>query len=340
MTGIQSIGTITPEMIGNYLIENKDSQEVRDMLKQVNKELAKPEEERLEKLLSELIDKSKGKINPNSTGGEYFLSELENSIRYSSSKNDDCLEMIELLLDDSNLICGSEFNKNFKMNLLDELVPLKIRTNKSFRDLFQRMMTLKLKGVGAGEMVLTLIVKDWKFSSTNSDGDCGGAREIKSAAGSCLKPISSGLTSKGLVDVLNIKYLDGGIPGGCKGGHELFLASFKKNPSAFLSYLKELYPSADVQPFYNSFLRNLNLGLVTRKDFDLLHGLWVLERYRTTDGWKSISFINSETFTITNMVDLSPSSVSDFGISFRARMSRTTDSNAVPDGYSIVRVSE
>ena len=285
----------------------------------------------LKNLLNQLIVK-RNLNDSNKMVVNAFVKQLGMATMWYDSEYNDGMEMLEILLDDSNLMDGSKFNENFSMNVLD-MVPEKLKNNNTFKNVIEELTKVKGKGVGVGEMVMTLLVKGWEYSSNDSDGICDGdPREIKNAQGSCLKPVLAGLTDKGMVDRLNKEYWNGGVPAGAKGKHDSFLKVLKQDPSKFIGYVTALYPNANVQDLHNQIVANIDN--LDRKRFDAIHGLWVLNEYKKIDGWKSLVLVHPDTLNVTNIAKIDESVITKHGVRFSAIMSRGKDSNAVPDGYS------
>lgn len=285
----------------------------------------------LKNLLNQLTNK-RNLNNSNKMVVNAFVKKLGMATMWYDSEYHDGVAMLKILLEDSNLIESAKFNENFSMNVLD-MVPTKLKDNKTFKSVIEELTNVKGKGVGVGELVMTLLVKDWEYSSSDSDGICGGiAREVKNAKLSCLKPVLAGLTDKGLIDKLNKKYWGTGIPAGPRKTHDEFLKVLKQNPSKFMEYATALYPNANVQDLYNQVVANLDN--LDRDRFNTIHGLWVLNEYKKIDGWGSLVLVHPDTLNITNIAKIDESVITKHGVKFSAIMSRGKDSNAVPDGYS------
>jgi hypothetical protein len=271
----------------------------------------------------------------NHTAAERFKMDFVAYLFYFSNGNiKDAEEAINLLSDSNNLTCNSIFNTNFRLKL-DDIISTRLKSNKIFMNLFNVLIQNKGKGIGEGELILPLIIKNYKFSNT-SDGVFSVGQnkynvEIKKS-GASLKPVKTGLTQKGLVDILNNKYFNGTVPG--KTSKKLFekhLASIS-NPKDYELYFHELYVGCD-----NNNISDLCNEVVNNKAyqdpilFNNALGKFALKEYKKIDGWNNIVFIDVEKRNIVNVHNIS--NISNLNIKFKPVMRRGKDTQAISDGY-------
>lgn len=243
-------------------------------------------------------------------------------------------DVISLLSDPNNLTCNSIFNTNFRLNI-EDIISTPLKNNRIFMNLFDVLIENKGKGIGEGELVLPLIIKNYKFSNV-SDGIFNIGQneynvEIKKS-GASLKPVKTGLTQKGLVDILNNKYFNGTVPG--KTSKKLFekhLASVS-NPQDYHLYFRELYVGCD-----NRNINDLCHEVINNNAyqdpllFNNALGTFALKEYKKIDDWNNIVFIDVEKRNIVNIFDIS--SIENLNIKFKPVMRRGKDTQAIADGY-------
>lgn len=244
-------------------------------------------------------------------------------------ENSDGFDMLDLLEDSNNLVDPHILDKNISTNLLD-LIPQVLLTNVTFKSILAVLLKNKGKGIGVGELLLPLIINDWRFS-TEGDGWClGGRREIKNN-GASLKPVATGTTEKGIIDRLNHTWFNGLRPGGKKEheNHAAYIKTLNENAriKTYASYFGELYPGRKVATLSEEIAANF----ADADAFNQILGRHVLDWYQQTDGWQSLIIIDPDTFDLVNIADVSK--IDDLPIRFRAVMARGRDTQAVPDGY-------
>jgi hypothetical protein len=234
-------------------------------------------------------------------------------------ENDDCLT-------DSRCL-----NRNFR-GTLNDLVSQKLREDGIFPSLFEILMDNNGKGVGAGELALPLVLSDYRFSN-DSDGVFGDNRKVEiKKNGASLKPIKTGLTSKGLVDELNNRYFQGTVPGKKKQSLVERHLRTVKDPSVYREYFAELYPGCDT----DSLAQEVEKVYRDPELFNRAVGRFALREYQRVDGWNNIIYIDSENGRVVNIAD--PDTVDELGLRFSPVLRRGSDTQAIADGYVNVSI--
>lgn len=253
-------------------------------------------------------------------------------------------EVINILSNDDNLAHNSIFNENFRLKL-EDIIPPTLKNNKVFMKMFPILVGNKGKGVGEGELILPLIIKDYHFSNL-SDGTRYCPKDKKQKVteikkdGASLKPVKGGLTKKGLIDDLNNKYFRGNPPGKISKKHfEKHFVSIS-SPEDYRLYFQELYPECDEEN-----LKALCQEVIDNNAYkDLLRfnnavGKFVLKEYQRIDNWDNILFIDIEKENIIiNICDTA--NIDHLNIEFKPVMKRGRDTQAIPDGYVNVKIKK
>lgn len=283
----------------------------------------------IEKRCSALLER-KG-LSSKNTAQARFIEDFRVYSWWFHGKYGDGLKMLKVLENDNLLFDGNLFNANFKKNLIDFIPELK--SNKTFVELVKILVNNKAKGVGVGELILALLVRDWKCSSGRSDGEvAGGKRELKNGkAGGSIKPIDGDLTDKGLIDKLNKKYWNGEVPG-IKKSHQKHVA-LVQSKAQYGKYLGELYPGAPIKPLLDALFPGSGNKLVGLEDYKKIMGFHHLKWYQQLEGFKSIVVVDPKSLEVANIAKIDDS-IYDLGITTKVKMNRLADSQAVPDGYS------
>jgi len=247
--------------------------------------------------------------------------------------------MLDLLEDNANLNPGDCFNTNFSGNLRD-LIVKPLLDNTTFAELLNVLVNNKAKGVGVGELVLPLLIANWRFSN-DSDGIHNGEKKEIKMNGASLKPVATGVTEKGLIDTLNAKYFNGLKPGLDKvhQNHVRFIHTLKEHDrlTTYIDYFTNLYPGKDVKTMSRQLLENIeNLDV-----YNTILGKNVMRWYKETDEWTSIVIIDPITLDLVNVADIdSVNTEGNVQLVFRPVMSRGRDTQAVPDGYVNVSIAK
>lgn len=238
---------------------------------------------------------------------------------------------LSLLEDESNLTSTDILSTNFRKSLWD-LVSEKLKADIIFPRLFEVLLSNKGKGIGIGEMVLSLILCNYQFSVDN-DGKYGRNRrsELKKD-GASLKPIEADVTKQGFVDELNDKYFEGHAPGMVRA--KLFSEHVEsvKNPEVYFDYFSELYPGCDVTQLVEDVKRDYK----DPRKFNTAVGKFALKRYKEVDKWDNIMYINDETMEVVNISDLS--NIDSLNLKFTPKFKRGRDTQAIADGYVNVKI--
>lgn len=244
-------------------------------------------------------------------------------------------ETLALLEDDANLTDSAVLNTNFRCEL-DDLISPALKSNDIFMRVFDIVIDNNGKGVGAGELALPLILSNYRFSN-DSDGvfDYNGKTlkvEIKKN-GASLKPVKTGLTDKGLVDVLNKKYFKGTVPG--KKSKKLFESHIKsiQDPTVYVDYFKELYVGCDTTELAKEVVEG---AYKDPKAFNTAVGKFALKQYKRVDNFNNIIYIDAEKRKVVNIADVE--NISKLNLNFSPVMRRGQDTQAIADGYVNVTI--
>ena len=240
--------------------------------------------------------------------------------------------MFDLLENDDNLNNGDCFNVNFSGNLKD-LIVSELLDNTTFVPLLNTLVNNKAKGVGVGELILPLLIAEWKYSN-ESDGLFRGERKELKKNGASLKPSKAKDTAKGLIDQLNATYFGGFKPGGLRSHkkHEAYMRQYSLQEQAqkYADYFSKLYPNNDTKKLVKQLIKNINDVQAWQTEL----GKHVMHYYRNLDKWTSLVIIDPETLDMVNVADIDSINTSDnIRLKFTPKMSRGGDSQAVPDGY-------
>lgn len=251
-------------------------------------------------------------------------------ISYDALGFGDAEDTLSLLENDDNLTDGNILNTNFRKDF-EELISISLRNDPIFSLLYPVLLNNKGKGVGVGELLLPLILSNYRFSN-DSDGMLNGNQKVEiKADGASLKPVPTGVTEKGLVDILNKKYFKGTTPGmTAKKNFQAHLATVT-DPSLYEGYFKELYVGCDTTALYEEVAK----VYMDPKKFNLAVGKFALKEYQKTDGWNNILFIDCEKLKVVNIADTDNV---DGGLKFSPKLKRARDTQAIADGYVNVKI--
>lgn len=261
-----------------------------------------------------------------------FAKDFVAHVYLNHREHGDGVEMIKMLNDQKYLCDPKMFESYFHSTMFDMVHP-DLAANKTFGAIIRVLIGNKSKGVGIGELLLPLIVNGWTRGKNEGDGFVlGGKREVKNADGASIKPIESNITNKGLVDTLNKKYMFGLAPG--KKKHAQLISELGKNVTeVFVKYLKELWPTFDT----TDMIKELSKNWSDVNFFNTTVGRYMLAQYQKIDNWKSIVVVSVQRdLEIVNIPDPLNAKILD-QISFSTRFSRMKDTQAVPDGYSVLK---
>jgi hypothetical protein len=258
-----------------------------------------------------------------------YLSYFE---RFGYGKLEDTVALLE---DDSNLTDNSILNTNFRCKLNDLISPV-LQADKIFMKTFGIVIDNNGKGVGAGELALPLILSNYRFSNKN-DGEFyynGETRKVEiKKSGASLKPVKTGLTDKGLVDVLNKKYFKDNPPG--YKSSTLFAKHLNSvsDPTVYAQYFNELYVGCDTSELIEEVIAG---AYKDPTEFNSAVGKFALKEYKRVDNFNNIIYIDIEKSHVVNICDVN--NVDNLGLKFTPKFKRGGDTQAIPDGYVNVSI--
>lgn len=244
----------------------------------------------------------------------------------------DGLEMIDILLDDSKLIGGEQFNSNF-IRKFEELYPESLKTNRAWQHLMPALVQFKGKGLGVGELYLALVIQGWTFERTDGKGDgkvAGGIRELKNN-GASLKPLAEALRVQ---DELNRTIFEGKRAGPVTKfqEHRDWILT-KSNPvEIYKNYFSKLYPGRKIDDMCAA-LADAKDG----KEFNKIIGREVIKWYKEVDKWASLIVIDQDKMLIGNIADVNNLDIFK-NIQFEWKSERGHDSQAITDGYVNIKI--
>ena len=248
---------------------------------------------------------------------------------FAHSNDGDGHEMLDILLDDTQLVGGEIFNANF-VKRFEEIYPAALRQNRCWQYLMPELVRFKGKGLGVGELYLALVIDGWTFERTEGKGDgkvAGGLREIKNN-GASLKPLAVAIRVQ---DEINRTIFEGHRAGPVTKfyKHQDWIHTKSDPEQIYVDYFSRLYPGKNV--------KNMCEKLAVAKDgteFYNIIGREVLTWYKENDKWHSLIVINQDDMTIANLADVSDNGLKDFSsIRFHWKSERGGDSQAISDGY-------
>lgn len=237
--------------------------------------------------------------------------------------------ILKVLEDDDELIKNDLLFENFRGSLFDYLLPNKLKDNIKFKEFIKNLLDFTNKGIGIGEMVLPLVIHDYEFSAKYDGKFRGGSYRVQiKQNGASLKPITTGLTDKGLVDRLNKEFFNGNPP-----GYTTF-TKFKNHynnirdaQDQYYNYFTKLYPNTDTQTLVQDLVKVYHHP----ESFNNVHGKWVLSRYKDIEGWNNLMMIDNDKHNVVNICDIND--IESLNIRFSPKFYRGKDTQALPDGY-------
>jgi hypothetical protein len=249
------------------------------------------------------------------------------------SREGDGFEMLDVLLDDTQLVGGEVFNANFVLKF-EEIYPEKLKNNRAWQYFLKDLIEFKGKGLGVGEMYLALVISGWTFERTGGKGDgrvAGGIRELKNN-GASLKPLASkDAPPKKIQDHLNQTVFEGHRAGPITkfDNHLNWIQSKPNAEKIYLEYFTQLYPGRNVAKMCKQLTKVKN-----GKEFNNIIGQEVLRWYKEVDNWNSLVIIDQKNMSIANIADTSDAGLKTFwNIKFEWKSERSGDTQAIPDGY-------
>lgn len=269
------------------------------------------------------------------TAADRFISDFKAYLCYYDTVTSGSASSVMRLFEQGNLVSNDIFRSNFRYTY-DELLPRQLKDNEIFMLMFKKLMDNKGKGVGAGELVLPLIIKDYYFSN-DSDGvlATGEKVEIKKN-GASLKPVEKNATLQGIVDTLNEKYFAGTVPGYRLDNKFSEHLKTVQTGEVYREYFKELYPTADPQ-LLEELGDEVSKVYTDKTLFNTAVGRFALKQYKKVDNWHNILIIDDERELMVNIVDCDH--IEELGIVFHPKFKRGGDTQAVADGYVNIGIS-
>jgi hypothetical protein len=265
-----------------------------------------------------------------------FRTEMAKSIFWYFDTDEEKEEVLSILEDESKLIDSSVLEKNFKGSFIDYLVPIELRNNKIFIDILKDLILIKGKGIGAGELVLPLLIKGYRYSN-KSDGTYGKGlkselKNITKKSDASLKLLPTKTTNKGLVDKLNKEIFNGERPGLIDKNFDKFISQVNNPKKQFGEYFERLYPTIDT----TKLVENVVKSYKDRYEFNRIVGEFAIREYQKLDGWNNLTLINPDTLQVVNVSNTSD--LSEFNFKYTPKFKRGGDSQAIPDGYVNINI--
>ena len=258
---------------------------------------------------------------------------------YHHCRHGDGTAMLAVLADDSALVGGQMFQKNYYGPLPQQAA---LAQNRTWQALRASVIRFKGERIGAGEFYFPLTVQGWEFQKTDGRNDgfvAGGMREIKFGGGS-LKPTRD--PSHRIIDHLNATVFQGNRPGPenatvrTRGqSWDRWIQWFRAQPRAqdlLTEYLSRLYPEHDVAPL----VRDL-MPISDCREFYHRVGHEVLRWYRAIDGWDSLIIIDALQDRMANIADVDDLTTFPT-LRFSWVTARENDVRQHADGYVNVKI--
>lgn len=273
---------------------------------------------------------------------ERFVSDFKAYLIYfAAMQHGDASTTLALLENDSNLTPDSILENNFRMTM-SQLVSATLMKDPIFPRLFKVLYDNKGKGVGAGELILPLLISGYTFSNSSDGRRRDGSKVEVKKSGASLKPVKRGIPGQyeGLVDDLNKKYFQGTVPG--KKSQSLLEAHLKtvKDPGIYAQYFQELYIGCDTK----ALAEEIKICYKDPNRFNTAIGKFALREYQKVDDWCNLIIIDagdiagskrekllSQDPMIVNLVDLDD--LDDLDLKFNPVLARRRDTQAIADGY-------
>jgi hypothetical protein len=319
-----------------------------DMKETSFKEVVTTEYNTFIKKYEELINKRFTQTKKN-VAQKAFKTLLLDALWISHCTYFDGLELLDILIDDDNLVEATQLSQNFVGNITTLLTD-KINNNQSFQNSFPKLLGFSSKGIGNGELLLPLLIRGWKKEDSNDGVLNGKVVEIKNFDGGSMKPVKSGMTSKGHIDELNARLFGGSFNAKnkiVKNGHPPFhsekehkehlvvLNNIEDKKGTYLEYFSQIL--AKDKSEVNDLVDDLLLNIIDMAKCKRIYGEYVLKEYKEIDGFDIIMLINPEDGYMVSIADFDnvPTNVE-----FTAKMIRGKDTQATPDGYVNIKVKK
>tara|TARA_Y100000296_G_scaffold81052_1_gene107442 strand:- start:10853 stop:11761 length:909 start_codon:yes stop_codon:yes gene_type:complete len=251
---------------------------------------------------------------------EFYERFLESGWYYHSLYGDGS-EMLDVFADRDSLPTTPTKNQRIDFStIFPSLV-----NNKTYQKLYPKLINVRTKGIGIGELFLTFILKDGQFDSSVDLQLGDGSWEVKnSKTGGCIKGNKN--TQLRVVDDLVKKYFDGMNPFQISGTDSRLIW----DSDTVWNFTRKLWPELSEDQvdtrtdiFLNSgknpHLRNQRVG----------HD--ILKSYQEIDEWTGLVLIDDEDAIF--LVDVEDTEFVDQNLKLTVQGKRGGDTNAVGDGY-------
>jgi len=263
---------------------------------------------------------------------------LAQAWRYHSEYGDG-VQMLNILLNDSSLIGGEQFNKNFYGDIPQQK---ELKFNKTWNKLKPSIIRFNGERIGAGEFYFPFVIQGWKFQKDGGTSDgyvAGGKREIKFGQAS-LKPIAN--ASHRVIDDLTATVFEGNRVGPLKPNKnsqgqsfERWLAWFDQRDNKeqkLLEFFTPLYLGQDVGPMCKKLI-----DARACKDFYYVVGSYVIMWYKDIDNFDSLILIDIDKMKMANIADVSDLTMFPT-LKFDWVTKRGGDIRQLADGYVNVKI--
>ena len=207
-----------------------------------------------------------------------------------------------------------------------------LNNNKAWLNSLQSLVSCTMKGVGVGEMFMTLVDPDAQFSHGSDFTSGTDEYEMKKASGGCLK---------GNTDAAHrvIDHLRATLGIDRKKGESLEKDIYPKLNGLVENerrrFFTELYPNMRT----NAINALVNLPNLKTENQRFAHGHIILKEYKNIDGWDNMALVSdAKKPVMTHIADVDDVSFLKNHVAFTPKMWRGKDTNAVGDGYATIKV--
>lgn len=227
-------------------------------------------------------------------------------------------------LSSNNYDINFNISKN-SVTMASELIPT-LGKNETWNHMILPLVRTTMKGVGPGEMFLTIAHPDAVFDSEKDLVIDGKELECKKFDGGCLKGNSD--SQFRISEVLCTKY---GLREKKMQTSEKYYENILKLPKANIKeFWRQFYPNMEEENI--NILSSINISNASQ-----VHGAVVMSEYRKIDGFNSIVLISEEDNPkIIHLTDFQDSSFIDKNVKFAPKFWRGGDTMAVGDGYVVI----
>ena len=216
--------------------------------------------------------------------------------------------------------CHFSLTRNHKGKAID-IIPV-LKDNPVWHMLVPALINVTMKGVGIGEMFMTLIHPQSEYRSDKDLVIDGKNIECKKDAGGCIK---GNKKNERFIDDIRKKY---DLP---KKTEDFYLELSKKSQEEKAQFWREVYK--DISEVHLSLLIDLPADVDKAKK---QHGMIILQRYVKIDGIDSL-FLISESGDYVFIDDFDDADFINKNCKFTPKIYRGKDTNAVGDGYAVIK---